>query len=159
MTAFTSLLLALTAAASGAGDYDDRGDDIQLMCYGEAETTVAENHSGFEWDDRKHKYVSKSSVETGKSHFDAAINVSIHDDQGTLRLPKTMVPPLHASSDDGWWTIDNLMVGHNEIRGQFRLNALNKPNLVINRRSGVMTIDGMLNFTGRCEADDGHRRF
>ncbi|WP_343685479.1 hypothetical protein [Asticcacaulis sp.] len=153
--------LLFLALASGNGQYDGpyRGEDIQLICYGEAEKTTTQTHSGFEWDAQQHKYVPKSSVETGKSDFEAAINVSIHGDEGSLRLPKSLVPPINGGSDNGWWTIDDLIVGHNEIRGKFRLNALNKPNVTINRLTGVMTIDGMIKFTGRCDADDGHRRF
>ena len=161
MIGYLTVVLAFVSSAAIASPYDDpyAGSDIQLMCYGEAQKTVAETHNGYEWDDRQHKYVSKSTVETGKSNFDTAINVSIQGNQGTIHMPKALIPPLHDGGDNGWWRIDDLMVGHDEIRGRFRLNSLNKPTIVINRRSGIMTLDGMIKFTGRCDADDGHRRF
>jgi len=137
----------------------DRGDDIQLVCYGGAEKTVAETHSGYEWNERQHKFVEKMSVETGKSDFDAALNVSIHGSAGDIRLPKRLIPPMNSGGRDGWWPIEDLIVGHDEIRGRFRLNGLNRPTVVINRRSGTLTIDGMIKFSGRCDPDDGHRRF
>lgn len=169
MTAVSSLLIAMAFAAQ-AGQYEPpgqyersesagRGDDIQLVCYGEAEKIVMENHSGMEWDNDKHKYVQKSTVETGKSRFDTAVNVSVEGSAAQIRLPKQLIPPIHGDSSDGWWDLMDLVVGHDEIRGRFRLNALNRPTVVINRRSGVITVDGMIKFSGRCDADDGHRRF
>jgi hypothetical protein len=129
------------------------------VCYGGAEKPTAEVRSGFEWDAQQHKYVPKQSVESGKSDFQATINVSIHGDRAEIQLPKSLIPPLHGDSNNGWWNINDLIVGHDEIRGQFRLNGLNQPRLSINRRSGAITIDGMIKFNGRCDADDGHRRF
>jgi hypothetical protein len=152
------LLLTMALAAPAPYD-DDHGDDIQLLCYGAAEKMTTESHSGYQWDDAQHKYVPKSSIETGKTDFDASLNVSIQGDRGSIRLPESLVPPIHSGSHDGWWDIDDLIVGHNEIRGKFRLNGLNKPTIVIDRRSGAITIDGMIKFSGRCEPDDGHRRF
>ena len=160
MIASAAFLLILMTA-QGAGDYQrpDGGDDLQLICYGDAEKTTVQSHSGYEWDADKHKYMPKSTVETGKTHFDTAVNVSINGDDGHVRLPDSLVPPIHSGDDNGWWRIEDLIVGHNEIRGRFRLNGLNKPTLIINRRSGVMTIDGMIKFSGRCDPDSGHRRF
>jgi len=156
------VLAACTAAHAQDGqrdDRDDHGPDLQLVCYGGAEKTTAEVHSGYEWDAQQHKYVPKQSVETGKADFQATITVSIHGDRGDIQLPKSLIPPLHGDNHDGWWRIDDLVVGHDQIRGKFRLNALNQPRLSINRRSGAITIDGMIRFNGRCDADDGHRRF
>lgn len=159
MNVSTRWILMFAMAASGAVQAQDRGEDIQLVCYGGAEKPTTEVHNGFEWDAQQHKYVPKQSVESGKSDFQATINVSIHGDRADIQLPKSLIPPLHGDNRDGWWPINDLIVGHNEIRGQFRLNALNQPRLNINRRSGAITIDGMIKFSGRCDADEGHRRF
>ncbi|SHN05892.1 hypothetical protein SAMN05192549_10498 [Duganella sacchari] len=156
----TLSLLACGAVAAQDDRYrDERGEDIQLVCYGGAEKPTAEVRSGFEWDAQQHKYVPKQSVETGKSNFQATINVSIRGDRAEIQLPNSLIPPLHGDSDNGWWRLTDLIVGHDEIRGEFRLNALNQPRLSINRRSGAITIDGMIKFSGRCDPDDGHRRF
>lgn len=157
--ALLPMLIAMGAACAQDRYRDEQGEDIQLVCYGGAEKPTAEVRSGFEWDPQQHKYVPKQSVESGKSDFQATINVSIHGDRAEIQLPKSLIPPLHGDSNNGWWTINDLIVGHDEIRGQFRLNGLNQPRLSINRRSGAITIDGMIKFNGRCDADDGHRRF
>ena len=163
-----SLMLCLLAfagsAAAQSGDRyrdepGDASDDLQLVCYGGAEKTTAEYRSGYEWDTRQHKYVPKQGMELGKSDFQATLTVSIHDGRGNIQLPKSLIPPLHGDNRDGWWPIDELIVGHDEIRGKFRLNALNQPQLSINRRNGAIAIEGMIKFNGRCDADEGHRRF
>jgi len=139
---------------------DERGgDDIQLVCFGQAENTRLENRSGAEWNPQKHRYEEKSELVTAPNDFDTAVNVSIHGEGGRIRIPKRLIPPLHSGGSDGWWNIDDLLVGHNEIRGRFRLNGLNRPTISIDRRSGTITVDGMIKFYGRCEQDSGHRRF
>ena len=162
------ILCALAFAGQAAAQSDDRyrderreetRDDIQLVCYGGAEKPSTEYRSGYEWDARQHKYVPKQSMELGKSDFQATLTVSIHGDRGDIELPKSLIPPLHGDNNSGWWPIDELIVGHNEIRGKFRLNAMNQPRLSINRMNGAITIDGMIKFNGRCDADEGHRRF
>lgn len=151
-------LCAVTALAQPDDRY--RGEDLQLQCYGQAEKTTVQNRSGYQWDDQQHKFVPKTGWETGKSDLEVAIAVSIHDDGGRIHIPKALIPPISGgNTGNDWWTIDDLIVGHNEIRGQFKLNALNRPRLSIDRRSGVLTIDGLIKFTGRCEPDDGHRKF
>lgn len=164
MKALPCLLLMLTVVACGTVQSQERrredmGDDLQLVCYGGAEKPTTEYHSGYEWDRQQHKYVPRQSMESGKSDFQATISISIHGDRGDIQLPRSLIPPLHGDNDSGWWNIDELMVGHDEIRGKFRLNALNQPRLLINRRSGAITIDGLIKFNGRCDADEGHRRF
>ncbi len=166
------ILCALAFAGSAAAQSDDHyredrrderrdepRDDIQLVCYGGAEKPSTEYRSGYEWDARQHKYVPKQSVEIGKSDFQATLNVSIHGGRGDIQLPRSLIPPLHGDNNSGWWPIDELIVGHDEIRGKFRLNGLNQPRLSISRMNGAITIDGMIKFSGRCDADQGHRRF
>jgi hypothetical protein len=149
-----------TACANAQSDNQYRGEDIQLQCYGQAEKTTLQSRSGYEWDEKQHKFVPKIGWETGKSSQDGAIAVSITGDQGRVHIPKSLIPPINGGgSGDGWWEINDLIVGHNQIRGRFALNGLNKPTLSIDRRSGVMTIEGMMTFNGRCDPDDGHRRF
>lgn len=65
-----------------------------------------------------------------RERFDAALNVPVHGD-----------------------------AGHDEIRGRFRSNGLNRPTLVISRRTGTLVIGGMIKFSCRCDPGDGHRRF
>lgn len=166
-TLLTALALLAPCAAHAQDRYRednrdearDRRDDIQLVCYGGAEKTTTEYRSGFEWDAQQHKYVPKQGVELGKSDFQATLTISIHGERGEIQLPKSLIPPLHGGNDSGWWNIDELWIGHDEIRGKFRLNGLNQPRMVINRMNGAITIDGMIKFNGRCDADQGHRRF
>ena len=58
------LIAALFSAAAYAQQYDrnaqrggpderDRDEDIQLVCFGQAERTVAETHSGYQWNQER----------------------------------------------------------------------------------------------------------
>ncbi len=60
--------------------------------------------------------------------------------------------PIHGCSNNGWWDQMALVVGHDAIRRPFQLSRLSRPAVVI-------TVDGMIQFGGCCDADDGHRRF
>ena len=158
------LCLLLVASIGHARQYDrdDRprsGDDLQLVCYGQAEKTVAERRAGYQWNATTHKYEPTSELTTGRRSFDSAVNVSIHDGRGSIHMPNDLIPPLNSGGRDGWWELDDLIVGHDEIRGRFRLNGMNRPSLLIDRRNGTITVDGMIKFNGRCDADSGHRRF
>lgn len=147
------------AAQMERGDSRYRDDDIQLVCFGEAEKPTAETRTGYAWNPEHHRYEPKSEIVSGRRDFDTAVNVSIHGEEGRIRIPKQLVPPLHSGGSDGWWDIDDLVVGHDDIRGRFRLNGLNRPSLMIDRRSGAIVVDGLIKFNGRCESDGGHRRF
>lgn len=161
MKIFIAVALTLSAACASAQQYDnDRGEDLQLQCYGQAQKTTMQSKSGYQWDEQQHKFVPKLGWETGKSEQDVALAVSIQGDRGRIHIPKSLIPPINGgNTGDGWWDIDDLIVGHNQVRGRFQLNALNKPTLSIDRRSGVLTIEGLIKFSGRCEPDDGHRKF
>lgn len=153
--------VALLGANDGGYDYgrQDAQYDLQLVCYGEGTKPVTETHSGYQWNDDTHKYDYSTRVESNTAHVNTAVTVSLHDGSGRVHLPKQLIPPLHSGDDEGWWNLDKLSVGHDDIRATFRVNALNKPTLHIDRRSGMITIDGGFQFEGRCEADEGHRRF
>jgi hypothetical protein len=45
------------------------------------------------------------------------------------------------------------------IRGEFKLNGANRPKLMIDRRAGRITLDGLTKFSGTCDPLDGDRKF
>jgi len=74
-----------------------------------------------------------------------------------------MTPTINNGSDGGWWNFDRLEVTENEISGRFNLNVFNKPRVRIDRRTGVIEVDGNFNyyFLGECQRDETpvERRF
>jgi len=94
--------------------------------------------------------------------FDTAVTIQIYGDDGRIRLPGKLIPPISSGGDhQHWWPLDDMIVGRNEIRASYRLNGLNKPKLRIDRTTGEIAIKGTgQDFTGRCDKiDPGARRF
>lgn len=81
--------------------------------------------------------------------------VEIVGQEGRIRVPDGVKPPLRSGGDDGWWELKGLDIGENEIKGEIALNFLNKPKLRINRLNGHISIRGRSgNFEGYCEPYD-----
>jgi len=139
-----------------AGSYREH---IALICYGEGEKLTNEYRSGYEWDRDKRRYVPKSGYELTRKDYDTSVTIQIDGDAGRIRPVKSMLPPVHSDSDDGWYEIRNLAIGRDAIRGEFKLNGLNRPKLTIDRRSGRITLDGLTKFRGTCDPLDADRRF
>ena len=154
--------LALVALALPAAASAQRDGPINLVCVGEGEKMSSDYTNTLEWDRYDHKYRSRSGVATTMRGFETAVTVQIADDDGRIRLPKKLIPPLNSGGDDQhWWQLRDLIVGSGEIRASYRLNGLNQPKVRIDRTTGVITIKGTgQDFTGRCDViDPGQRRF
>lgn len=94
--------------------------------------------------------------------FDSAVTVQVDGQDGRIRLPEKLIPPLNSGGDhQHWWQLTDLIVDQNEIRASYRLNGLNKPKLRVDRQTGEISIKGTgQDFSGICEkVDAGQRRF
>lgn len=154
-----SLLLLAIQPASAA---DPDGSAINLVCIGQGETLGSSPQSTLEWDKYDHKYRVKQGYEMSMKGFDSAVTLQIGGDDGRIRLPEKLIPPIHSGGDhQHWWQLNDIIVGANEIRASYRLNGLNTPKVRIDRTTGVITIKGTgQDFTGRCDKiDPGERRF
>jgi hypothetical protein len=81
---------------------------------------------------------------------------------GRIRLPKSLIPPINSRGNNGWWDLYDVVERPDIIRASYRLNGLNKPKLVIDRRTGRITVDGAASysFRGTCDTiGHGVRRF
>lgn len=152
-------LMALTVATPALAQ---DGDAINLVCMGGGNKLATVPTTSLEWDKYDHKYRSKSGFETTTRGFDAAVTIQIYGNDGRIRLPDSMIPPLHSGGDhQHWWQLEDIITGDGEIRAQYKLNGLNKPKVRIDRTSGLITIKGAgADFEGRCDKiDSGERRF
>ncbi|NQE64009.1 hypothetical protein E1H18_4265 [Caulobacter sp. RHG1] len=142
---------------------DNRGggyrEHIALICYGEGQRLGSQYRSGYEWDTDKRRYVPKSGIEYTRQDYDTSVTVEIDGGRGRIRPAKNMVPPIHGDNDAGWYDIANLSVSRDIIRGEFKLNGMNRPKLMIDRRSGHINLDGLTKFSGSCDPLDGDRKF
>lgn len=145
--------------------YGPRGRDdgyrehIALVCYGEGQRLTNQYRSGYEWDTDKRRYVPRSGVELTRQDYDTSVTVEIDGGRGRIRPAKNMIPAIHSDSDGGWYDLANLSVSRDIIRGEFKLNGMNRPKLMIDRRSGHISLDGLTKFSGSCDPLDGDRKF
>jgi len=160
-----AILIGLAVpAANGPAIAQDRGGDgpINLICTGRGEAMKGSYSSSLEWDRYDHKYRPKSGYETSMRGFESAVTLQVDGQDGRIRLPEKLIPPLNSGGDhQHWWQLTDVIVGQNEIRASYRLNGLNKPTLRIDRQTGEISIKGTgQDFSGICEkVDAGQRRF
>ncbi|MFN3837406.1 MAG: hypothetical protein ACK4MI_06785 [Brevundimonas sp.] len=155
-----SLACALGALASTASAQSDGA--IDLVCTGQGQRMENRSTETLEWDRDQRRYHTQTGTETSQRDYSAAVTIQIDGDQGRIRLPETMLPDLHSGGDSQhWWTLRDISVGPNEIRAHYRLNFANSPDIMIDRRTGDLTISGLASdFTGSCQrVDPDQRRF
>lgn len=146
--------------AFGYGRDDGRyREHIALICYGEGQKLTAETRSGYEWDHDKRRYEPRSGYDWTNKEYDTSVTIEIDGDRGRIRPAKSMLPPIRSGSADGWYDIVNLSVSRNVIRGEFKLNGMNRPKITIDRRAGHIKLDGLTKFSGTCTPLDGDRKF
>ncbi|UXH79003.1 hypothetical protein [Roseateles amylovorans] len=146
----------MTAGDTSGADTPDR---LVLICYGDGQRPTAENKYGYEWDNKSRRYVPRDRTEWTTEHFDTSVTLEIDGDRGRIRPAKNMVPPLHDSADNGWYSLRNVAVTAEEIRAEFTFNGFNRPKLKVDRRNGHISLEGMSHFTGTCDRADAARRF
>lgn len=136
---------------------------LGLVCFGDGTRDDIVSGTRWTWNSRRDRYDYGSYTETRPELFDASLMVQTWDGGGRIKLPKSLIPPLHSRGTDGWWDLSNVSVGPDTIRASYRLNGLNKPKIMIDRRSGRITVQGLsnYNFRGTCDTigHDQPRRF
>ncbi len=136
---------------------------LGLVCFGDGTHDGVATGTTWTWNPRRDRYEYGSYTESRPEMFDASLMVQTWDGGGRIRLPKSLIPPINSRGNNGWWDLSNVSVGPDEIRATYRLNGLNKPRIVIDRRSGRITVQGSSNygFRGRCDTigHDQPRRF
>jgi hypothetical protein len=84
--------------------------------------------------------------------FGDQVDIRLFAGDDRIRLPRTMLPPLHGGSG-GWFKLKNLKVDDRSIRGKAAVNFINSPNVFIDRVTGTISISGKAgDYSGQCEA-------
>lgn len=156
-------LPTMPAHAQGTGfGYDDGDNSMTLICWGEGKRPATKFLPGYQWDKDDHRFRYKTMTVMGNQHFDSDVQIELHDGWGRIHLHGKLLPPIRSGGNNGWWDMDNLVVGPDRITGTYRLNGLNKPRVEINRRNGRIKISGQAKFKGEChtgEFGDPRNRF
>lgn len=86
--------------------------------------------------------------------FDDQVTVRLSDASGTIRMPRTMLPPLHGGNG-GWFELRRYSATPDTIDGEVAVSMIDHPKVHIDRRTGTISIDGKVgHYSGQCEKFD-----
>lgn len=87
--------------------------------------------------------------------FADQVDVEIDDDdEGRIRMPRTMLPPLHGG-ENGWMKLKKVKRTDTAITGTAAVNFINSPKVHIDRRTGTISINGKAgSYSGECQRYD-----
>lgn len=149
----------------GANWPGGRPISLGLVCFGEGQKPAAANRWGWQWNWNSGRYDFGNRTELTTQQFDASVMIQLWDGGGRIRLPRSLIPPIHSggTARDGWWDLYDVYQDRSQVRATYRLNGPNKPRVTIDRRSGRISIQGFASyrFRGSCDTIDGarHQRF
>jgi hypothetical protein len=86
--------------------------------------------------------------------FEDQVDLRLFAGDDRIRMPRTMLPPLHGGAD-GWFKLKDVRVDDRSIKASAAVNFMNNPKVYVDRLTGTITISGRAgDFTGQCEAMD-----
>lgn len=93
--------------------------------------------------------------------FADQVDIRLFGGDDRIRMPRTMLPPIHGGSD-GWFRLKDVVADARSVRAKVAVNFMNSPKLFIDRVTGTISISGKAgDFSGQCEAvsNDAPARF
>ena len=86
--------------------------------------------------------------------FEDQVDLRLFAGDDRIRMPRTMLPPLHGGAD-GWFKLKDVRIDDRSIKASAAVNFMNNPKVYVDRLTGTITISGKAgDFTGQCEAMD-----
>ena len=86
--------------------------------------------------------------------FADQVDVRLFSGDDRIRLPRTLLPPIHGGSD-GWFKLKNVKADARSIKASAAVNFINNPKVYIDRSTGTISISGKAgDYTGECRAVD-----
>ena len=148
MIRFGALLAASAALCQPAW-----ASDLYLVCLGAGSANRQQSSSAYLRDNYGNSAWGQV-VGTRTVPFDDQVNVEIVGEEARIRMPRTMLPPLHGG-EDGWMKVKKLEINEREITGSVAVNFINSPKLRIDRMTGTISLNGKSgDYSGRCQSYD-----
>ena len=127
-------------------------DDLHLVCRGSGTAIVTEVIGHADHSDVPNQaapnYAHRSMP------FEDEVSVEILDGTGRIRLPRSLLPPLHGGKE-GWFELRKLKLGDTDITAAAAVNFYTAPKVRISRITGAIAIDGDDGiFSGQCQTFD-----
>lgn len=86
--------------------------------------------------------------------FEDQVDIRLFGGDDRIRMPRTMLPPLHGGSD-GWFKLKNVIADARSIHANAAVNFMNNPRVYIDRVTGTISISGRAgDYSGQCQAVD-----
>lgn len=146
MKLLLGLLASLVPAVAAA-------ESLNLQCTGTGTWPEVQRRSGFAFGSGGGSaWGGGNSWQTARDQQQFRVEVS--EVGGRVKVPRVMVPQLNGGGTPDGWTLKDVEIGEDRITAQFSFNALNRPKVIIDRRSGEIDIKGSyaFSFNGTCEA-------
>lgn len=93
--------------------------------------------------------------------FEDQADILLGPVKNAMRVPRKILPRIRGGSE-GWFDIFDLEVTADAYVGRVKINPLNRPRFRIDRRTGVLSLDGRSGqFAGQCQkvAEDAPQQF
>jgi len=138
------------ASSPSATDATAGGTPLNLICGGGGSANKMAVANAFGWNRWGSSHVT--AFGTRSQGFEDQVDVRLFSGDDRIRLPRTMLPPIHGGSE-GWFKLTNVKVTDRAITASAGVNFMNNPKIHIDRMTGTISINGKAgSYSGRCEA-------
>lgn len=143
-------LLLLAADQEGVAS-----QQFRLVCSGAGTATRPSTGTATAYGSYGDSAVIISTV-NGRVAFEGIMRIDISGKAGSIRVPAPMLPAIRGGNE-GVMKLKDIKISETEITARVDYNFLNKPRVIIDRLTGMVSMDDRLTeaqFSGRCEAFD-----
>ncbi len=134
-------------------------DEFHLSCGGTASGIATSTTFGSAHEDFGSGSVSGSATTYSRRETADRLLLEIDEAGGRIRLPASMIPPIHNGGKNGWWPLTNVTVSETEVSGRFAVSLVNRGQFRIDRRTGDISIGQFGGgFRGQCEKFEPEER-
>jgi hypothetical protein len=103
---------------------------------------------------------TSGGMATGQAQSRVPVDVSdtlfveVKGSTARVRVPKVLQPVIGGRAD-GWWDLTGFTETPDKLSGQVRMSPLSRPNVVVDRRLGVVQLTGFWgDFRGNCTKEE-----
>lgn len=139
----------------------EEAGSLNLICFGGGAANKATVATAYGWGNSSgmvgsipfHASGSSTATIIGQRSqgFEDQIALRLDKTEGRVRMPRTMLPPIHGG-EDGWFKLKSIKVKQHEITATVGVNFMNSPKLRLDRYTGMISISGKAgDFVGQCQ--------
>ena len=101
---------------------------------------------------------STSFTTTSEEKMYELVRIDINDKESRIKIPNSFIQglsKLNKNAKDGWYPLKNVEISEEEIKGNFSLDIIFSPKVLISRYTGDFSIKGNnKSFMGSCKKLD-----